>query len=100
MQHPVDGGEGFGTSFAFDDLGATPIQLRLPVSLISLTNKKNLHRMKTIIAIAAIVLFCGCYSYKEMQVQMMNAELIRIDTVYRYERAEQVLTWKGTDNSH
>ena len=56
--------------------------------------------MKTIIAIAAIVLFCGCYSYKEIQVQMMNAELIRIDTVYRYERHEQVLTWKGADNSH
>jgi hypothetical protein len=31
---------------------------------------------------------------------MMNAELVRIDTVYRYERPEQVLTWKGADNSH
>ncbi|HYF30699.1 MAG TPA: hypothetical protein VD993_06245 [Chitinophagaceae bacterium] len=56
--------------------------------------------MKTILAVAAIVLFCGCYSFKEMQVQMVNAELIRIDTVYRYERQEQVLTWRGADRTH
>ena len=56
--------------------------------------------MKAIFAVAAIVFFCGCYSYKEVQVELMNAELIRIDTVYRYERQEQVLTWKGSDNSH
>lgn len=56
--------------------------------------------MKTILAIAAIAFCCGCYSFKEVQVEMMNAELVRIDTVYRFERKEQVLTWKGSDNSH
>lgn len=56
--------------------------------------------MKTLLAVAAIVLFCGCYSYKELQVQMVNAELVRIDTVYRYERQEQVLTWRGADRTH
>ena len=56
--------------------------------------------MKTIIAIAAIVLFCGCYTFKEMEVRMIEAELVSIDTVYRYERPEQVLTWRGTDQTH
>lgn len=55
--------------------------------------------MKTILAVAAIVLLCGCYSFKEIQMEMMDAELVRIDTVYRYERAEQVLTWRSEDRT-
>ena len=54
--------------------------------------------MRTLIAGAAIALFCGCYSYKDMQVELKSAELIRIDTVYRYDKQEQVLTWKSLDN--
>ena len=42
--------------------------------------------MKTILAgfVLAVTLLCGCYSQKELQVEMVKAELIRIDTVNRY----------------
>jgi hypothetical protein len=54
--------------------------------------------MKTILAIAAVILMYGCYSFKESQVQMVNAELVKIDTIYRYEKHQQVLTWKTDRN--
>jgi len=54
--------------------------------------------MRTILAAVALALLCGCYSYKDMQVEMKSAELIKIDTIYRYDRQEQVLTWKSLDN--
>jgi drug/metabolite transporter superfamily protein YnfA len=50
------------------------------------------------LSVAALAMLCGCYSYKENQVQMKSAELIRIDTISRYDRQEQVLTWKSQDN--
>ena len=41
--------------------------------------------MKTMFAgcALAVALLCGCYSQKELQVDMIKAELIRIDTVNR-----------------
>lgn len=54
--------------------------------------------MKTISAIAAIALLCGCVSFREQQVQMVNAELVKIDTIVRYEKHQQVLTWKTDRN--
>jgi hypothetical protein len=48
------------------------------------------------IGIAAML--CGCYSFKENQVEMKSAELVRIDTISRYDRQQQVLTWKSQDN--
>jgi hypothetical protein len=56
--------------------------------------------MRTLLSVAAFALFCGCYSYREMQVEMKSAELIKIDTIYRYNRQEQVLTWKSPDNMY
>jgi hypothetical protein len=55
--------------------------------------------MKTIVAVAAVILLCGCYSFKESQVQMVNAELVKIDTIYRHEKHQQVLTWKTERNT-
>ncbi|MGB8191665.1 MAG: hypothetical protein WCF67_07090 [Chitinophagaceae bacterium] len=56
--------------------------------------------MKTVLsAFTAILILTGCYSFKEAQVQAMDAELVRIDTIYRYERHEQVLTWKSEKNT-
>lgn len=56
--------------------------------------------MKTVLSVAlATTLFCGCYSFKEVEVQMMHAELVKIDTIYRYDRREQVLTWRSPDNT-
>jgi hypothetical protein len=56
--------------------------------------------MKTILSIAAVTMFCSCYSYKETQIQMQmkSMELVKIDTISRYDRKEQLLTWKSQDN--
>ena len=56
--------------------------------------------MKAILSVAAIAMLCGCYSFKEMQVEMQSAELVRIDTIYRHDRKEQVLTWKSMDHQY
>jgi len=56
--------------------------------------------MKTVLAIAALAMLCGCYSRRELQVEMKSAQLIRIDTIYRYDRQEQLLTWKSVDNMY
>lgn len=55
--------------------------------------------MKTVLSVflAAIVL-CSCYSNKA-QVQMTHAELVKIDTIYRYDHRQQVLTWRSEDKT-
>jgi uncharacterized protein YcfL len=57
--------------------------------------------MKTllILALAAIVL-AGCYSRREIQVEMVSAQLIKIDTIYRYagDQTKQQLTWRDNEN--
>ena len=55
--------------------------------------------MKTILCIAAFVYLSSCISYKETQVEMVPAELVKIDTVYRYEGTQQVLTWRSADRT-
>ena len=52
--------------------------------------------MKTVIFLVVVAAFAACHSPKELQVQMVNAELIRIDTVRRYyeDYTRQILTWK------
>jgi len=57
--------------------------------------------MKTMLAgcALAVVFLCGCYSQKELQVEMIRAELIRIDTVHRATSIEQQqLTWRDEWN--
>jgi hypothetical protein len=57
--------------------------------------------MRTFLFLIAIVTLAGCYaSRKEIQVEMISAELIRIDTVHRYSTVEnkQVLTWRDDEN--
>ena len=56
--------------------------------------------MRTFLSIAVLAMLCGCYSSREVQVQMKSAELIRIDTITRFDRKEQVLTWKSPDNMY
>ncbi len=56
--------------------------------------------MKTlfVVAIASIVAV-GCMSVKEVQVEMIQAQLIKIDTIFRQPNlSRQQLTWKGADN--
>jgi hypothetical protein len=55
--------------------------------------------MKTLLAGVALVVIAGCYTSKEMQVEIVKAELIRIDTINRYSNIQkQVLTWKDEFN--
>jgi hypothetical protein len=50
--------------------------------------------MKTILISTAILALYGCAARKEMQVQMVNARLVKIDTVYRFNTDRQTqLTW-------
>jgi hypothetical protein len=51
--------------------------------------------MKTFLISAALVALCGCAARKEVQVQMVNARLVKVDTVYRFNTDPQKqLTWK------
>jgi hypothetical protein len=55
--------------------------------------------MKTVISVAAIALaLFSCAPRNEIQVEFVNAELVRIDTVYRISGHEQVLTWRTPNN--
>lgn len=59
--------------------------------------------MKTFILLLsiAIVTLSSCYSAREIQVEMVSAQLVRIDTVYRYspDEQKQQLTWRDDQNT-
>ena len=57
--------------------------------------------MKTALAgiafIAVIIMACG--PSKEINVEMVNAQLVKVDTIYRSsENPKQQLTWRDSDN--
>ena len=55
--------------------------------------------MKTILISAALVALCSCAARKEVQVQMVNARLIKVDTVYRFNTDPQKqLTWRDEND--
>lgn len=55
--------------------------------------------MKTLLVAMASVAAAACTSVKEIQVEMIQAQLIKIDTVHRQpNQYQQQLTWKGKDN--
>lgn len=57
--------------------------------------------MKTFILLLLIsAAIAGCYSPREIQVDIVSAKLIRIDTVFRYtnDKSQQLLTWRDTEN--
>lgn len=55
--------------------------------------------MKTIVAIAAVILFYSCTGPNELEAEMISAQLIKIDTTFRYAKTpEQMLTWR--DDNH
>jgi hypothetical protein len=57
--------------------------------------------MKTVIITASLAtaLF-SCATRNDIQVEFVHAELIRIDTVFRYANNEQLLTWKTNEDIH
>jgi hypothetical protein len=63
--------------------------------------------MKKVLVALSVLTLGGCYASKDTQVEMANAELVRIDTVMRYEidhvesswKQEQRLTWRDDYNN-
>ena len=49
---------------------------------------------RMIFVIVAAVSVASCWVQKEVEVEVTRAELIRIDTVYRYPGSMKQLTWK------
>ncbi|HEV7783420.1 MAG TPA: hypothetical protein VGO58_19230 [Chitinophagaceae bacterium] len=53
--------------------------------------------MKTILIALFITGITGCYTSKEIEVEMVQAELIRIDTISRHPDNQKMLTWRDQD---
>jgi hypothetical protein len=51
-------------------------------------------RLKTILAVATIAALSSCSSPQEFQAEMISAELVKIDTAFRYSSPGQMLTWR------
>lgn len=50
--------------------------------------------MKTILVALGFISACGCSIGKDIQVEMVQAELIKIDTIQRGPESMQLLTWR------
>lgn len=53
--------------------------------------------MKTILAVATITALFSCSSPRELQAEMVSAELVKIDTAFRYSDPQQMLTWRDAN---
>ena len=54
--------------------------------------------MKALFGFLTLVALASCYTNKEIQVEMVNAELVKIDTIYRFTNDQQQLTWRDEFN--
>ena len=56
--------------------------------------------MKKLLVVALAAVFTGCYSTREgIQANLVDAELVKIDTIERYtNNYQQLLTWKTADH--
>jgi len=54
--------------------------------------------MKAILAVGAIAALYSCSPSRELQVKMVSAELVKIDTAFRYNNPKQMLTWRDDNN--
>jgi len=55
--------------------------------------------MKTILVAIAFVVAVGCSSVPPLQVEMVKAELVKIDTIFRQEYEKKQLTWRDLNNN-
>jgi len=54
--------------------------------------------MKTILLVAIVIAVFSCSAPRELQAEMVNAQLVKIDTVFRYADApKQLLTWRDNN---
>ncbi len=54
--------------------------------------------MKTIFIAMIILALCGCRIERDIQVEFLTAELIKVDTVNRYPKDRKQLTWLDQNN--
>jgi hypothetical protein len=54
--------------------------------------------MKIVILFIVGSVFVGCRAGREVQAEFVNVQLVKIDTIYRYQKNEIVLTWKCREN--
>ena len=54
--------------------------------------------MKTILVAIAFIAMAACRVEKDIQVEMVKVELIKIDTISRYTTEIKQLTWVDNDN--
>ena len=58
--------------------------------------------MKTLLAGVIFLALAGCYTHRELEAEMVRAEVIRIDTVERYRlnipTKQKQITWRDSDN--
>ncbi len=56
--------------------------------------------MKTFLVAMVVVaaIAVGCSSVKPLQMEIVRAELIKIDTVFRQQNEKKLLTWRDQDN--
>jgi hypothetical protein len=53
---------------------------------------------KTLPFFLAVMIILGCSQQKEIQMDMSDVELVKIDTIQRYPNAtEKILTWRSSD---
>lgn len=50
--------------------------------------------MKKILVFSVALVFASCISTREIQAELVDVELVKIDTVYRHHRPEMLLTWR------
>ena len=56
--------------------------------------------MKTCALAVVAFTMSSCYVHRDIQADILGAELVRIDTVYRYTGNEQMLVWKCSNDVH
>ena len=58
--------------------------------------------MKTLLAGVMLLALVGCYTNRELEADMVRAEVIRIDTIQRYHlnipTKQKQITWRDSDN--
>lgn len=55
--------------------------------------------MKTILLLVALVAIVGCANLRQaQQVEMVEARVVKIDTIFRYPKHMKQLTWQDRDD--
>jgi len=50
--------------------------------------------MKTILAVVTTAALYNCSPPRDLEAEMVSAELVKIDTAFRYNSPRQMLTWR------